>query len=427
MKEDTIVALSSAHGRSAVAVIRMSGKDGPSIFSKYFSGTLQNRKAIYGILDIGKIKDDVIAVKFDAPKSYTGEDCVEIYCHGSPTIVEGILQCFIKDGARQAERGEFTRRAFENGKLSLSEAEGVADLIEARSESGVKAAYSLASGALRKKIDSVYEKIANVNSSINVEIDYPEEETGASSSRENIEIIRDAYKETAALLATFDGGRKAANGVSVVIVGRPNSGKSTLLNALVGYDRAIVTEEEGTTRDTVEASYVYNGTLFVVTDTAGIRNNASSEAERLGIERSLFALKGADIALLLDDELIGEDFVGKKLKVNTKSDVVNTEREGLKVSGKSGQNIEKLKELIYENSGITASEEVMITNLRQYGELKKCIDSLKNALETMEKSGNTELATVDLLLAMSALKSVNGATAAKETVDGIFSRFCVGK
>lgn len=427
MKDDTIAALSTAHGRGAVALIRLSGSESLPLLKSIFTckGSITERRVMYGIVDTGSTKDDVTAVFYRAPKSYTGEDAAEIFCHGSPVIVESILRALIKNGARAASKGEFTRRAYENGKLSLSEAEGIIDLIEAQSESAARAAFRLADGQLKKKTEEIARSLKELTAGLNAALDYPEEDLETDGYEECSARCKEIRERAEKLAETYENGKKARDGISVVIVGEPNAGKSTLLNALVGFERAIVTDEAGTTRDTVDGSYVYNGTLFKVTDTAGVRKDYAGEAERLGIERSFEAVKKADAVLLLDDSVACETNA-PVLKIKTKSDLVKS-KERFNVSGKTGENIEELKKLIYDSAKISSSGEVMLTNLRQYEALTRCAAALKRAQEGFDKNTEAELVTVDLLEAMSAIGSVDGATATAEVVDGIFERFCVGK
>ncbi|MCI9031833.1 MAG: tRNA uridine-5-carboxymethylaminomethyl(34) synthesis GTPase MnmE [Clostridia bacterium] len=421
--EDTIVALSSAHGRSAIAVIRLSGRDSLSLLRGAFDSDIEPRKAAYGKLDVERVKDDIVALYFKAPKSFTGEDVVEIYCHGSAVITQAVIRYFIEKGARLANKGEFTRRAFENGKITLSESEGIIDLIDSASESGARAAYNLASGALSKELEDVKKSLIEISASVNVEIDYPEEDVGASSDKENLAFVEKAIAKVEKLEASYDSGKKIASGVNVVLGGVPNAGKSTLLNALVGFERAIVTDEAGTTRDTVEASYVYKDVLFNVTDTAGVRDGELSKAESLGIERSLYALQRADVAVLLDDfdcDCEHKIFIHAKADLGRKKDVLN-------VSAEKGEGIEELKERIYEESSVVVGDEVMLTNLRQYEAIRTVKESLIRTKEAMTANEPAEAVAFELFGALAALSEMDGVTATREVVDAIFSRFCVGK
>lgn len=426
-EKNMIIAPLTARGRAAVSAVRISGNGCKELFKDIFSAykKISERKAVYGTLTLGKLKDDVIVIWYKGPNSYTGEDVAEIFCHGSSVITEAVIKTFISLGARTAERGEFTRLSFENGKMTLSQAEGVIDLIDADSENAAKAAYGLLSGKLSEKIASIREKILDLSAKINVSIDYPEEDLSEQMEMECEKECEILYKETKKLSETYESGRKAKDGVRVVITGRPNAGKSTLMNALVGYERAIVTEEEGTTRDTVDEYYIYKGMKFTVVDTAGIRFDAESKAEKLGIERSLKEVENADCVLLLDDEAM--DRAGKRgIKVHTKSDIEKV-GEGLKVSGKTGEGIDELKETIYRKTADIENTEAMLTNMRQYESVRECSDCLKRAMTAAGSGQPDEITAMELLGALGAIGRVDGVAATKQVTDRIFSRFCVGK
>lgn len=432
IEKETICALSTARGRGAIALLRISGADSKRLTEKLIKTRqeLLDRQATKGILDAGKIRDDVIVVYYRAPRSYTGEDMAEICCHGSDVIVENALRFLVENGARLAQRGEFTLRAFENGKMDLTEAEGVVDLIDAQCESAARAAYGLASGALKKKIDALSQKVAALTADVNVTIDYPEEDLAEIGETEAAEKLEDALQEAQSLARSYDAGKKAGGGVNVVIAGKPNAGKSTLLNALLGYERAIVTDEAGTTRDTVEASYVYDGMLYNVTDTAGLRKDAENEAEKLGIERSLAALRGADVILALDDSVPcgGENVSGTVLRVYNKADIVRYgETDGIIVSAKTGAGMDALKEAVAKVAVKSAPSEIMLTNLRQYEAVKSCTENLQRAKRALHDGLSGELVSVDLMAALQDLHSVTGVRADEQVIHAIFSRFCVGK
>ena len=427
MKNDTIAALSTPYGRGAVALIRLSGKESLKVFEKIFMSRekLEERRAVYGVVDTGSLKDDVIAILYTSPRSYTGEEVVEIFCHGSTVITESILRALIKNGARYAEKGEFTKRAFENGKLTLTEAEGIIDLIDAQSESAARAAYNLSSGKLKEKTKEIADGIKELTANLNAAIDYPEGNLETDEYGECLSKCRKLIKKAKSLAETYESGKKINDGVNVVIAGKPNVGKSTLLNALVGFERAIVTPQAGTTRDTVESSYVFDGVLFKVTDTAGVRDDYDSEAERMGIERSFNAIKGADIVLILDDSEY--ETSAPKIFVGTKCDEIKIPDGRFAVSGKTGENITELKKLIYDKAGVNTGGEILLTNLRQFEALTRCAEALNRAAEGLENNVEAELITVDLLEAMSDAGVMDGAAATSEVVDGIFARFCVGK
>ena len=302
-KEKTICAISTPIGNGGISVVRMSGAKSKQILQKIT--TLDTKKMTPRKMYLSKIKSEnfeeqALVVWFEEPLSYTGEEMVEIQCHGGIVIANGILNELLKNGAKLAESGEFTKRAFVNGKMSLDSAEGVIDMINAQSEEAVKAGYNLLIGKLRERVNEIQSHLTESQAKIEVALDYPEEDIDYSTAKEIMAEIKTAKTKIDELIATADTGRLVKNGINVLILGKPNAGKSSLLNALVGYNRAIVTDVAGTTRDTVEGNYTYKNLSFNVIDTAGIRE-AESIVEQIGIERAEENVKSADIILVVLD------------------------------------------------------------------------------------------------------------------------------
>ena len=429
----TIIALSTPATSGAIAVIRLSGTQSLNLVKKAFSGfkgEVKPRFMYYGTLDAGSVKDDCMCVYFKGPHSYTGEDVVEINCHGSVAIIKGIIEYFLQNGAVSAERGEFTKRAFINGKLDLTECEGVIDLINAQSAAQVKSAYSQLSGALAKRIEEIQRVIIEAIAKIEVSLDYPEEdieEIATAQAKSNIEKIINALTS---LKNGYDGGRILREGVKVSIIGKPNVGKSRILNSLLGYERAIVTDIEGTTRDTLQESYEYNGMKFVITDTAGIRET-SDKVEKIGVELSLKQAKSCDIVVLVTE--VGGEFENietdaRIIRVENKIDLKNSTRcDTVKVSAKTGEGIDSLKQKIYEVArGEITIEEGCINNTRHLScveEALRCASEARDSIDTV----TLDVVSSDLNNAYRALGKITGITSSDEIVGEIFTKFCVGK
>ena len=433
MDRDTVCALSSAPGRGAIGVVRMSGPEAVKILSECFSHAdkLEHARMVLGTLDAGDLRDRVLAVVFRAPDSYTGEDVAEVHCHGSPEIVNAVLRRFVSLGARYAEAGEFTRRAFEAGKLSLDEAEAVGDLINAQSAAAANAAYDGMRGALQRAVNGIYGKLLKRAGELTAALDYPEEDIEARTSAEALPLLRECESELDGLIKSYAAGEKVRDGVRVAIVGLPNAGKSSLLNRLLGSDRAIVTPNAGTTRDTVEGSYEYNGVLFTLVDTAGIRA-ASDEAEAEGVRRSERAAKTAHIVLRVIDlsapVALPVDTNGIVLDVYNKTDIADSPDAGLGVSALTGDGTENLRKRIYDAAmdGKVSSGGVMITNARHYRLVLNAADELASAEEAFAADA-VDLASAALGGALAALGNITGANATEDVLDDVFSRFCVGK
>ena len=442
---DTIAAIATPLGTGAVGIIRLSGESALEIAARVFSPyklTSLKDAAPYmmylGRLDCGGVKDRALAVFFRAPASYTGEDMVEFHCHGGAALLGHVLNGLLSLGARIADRGEFTRRAFLNGKMDLSDAEGVIDMINGESAAAVNAGYRLATGGTSAAVRALTAPLLDVIAHMEAALDYPEEME--EESRLAAKPVIDALIEkTRALLLTCRRGSIVKNGITAAIVGETNVGKSSLLNALAGRERAIVTEIAGTTRDSIEESVEWRGVTLRFIDTAGIRES-SDPVESLGIRRSRNIASSSDIVLLVSDgsrpnnakksELLKD--VNEKtpvIEVVNKSDLMPKKKSsGFLISAKTGENIDALKDKIVETvlgENIDASGE-LITSLRHKEALERALTSLISAKENFD-AVPAECTLLDLRAAYSAFGEITGDTADEKIIDTIFSKFCLGK
>ena len=449
---DTIVAVATPPGKGAIAILRLSGPDSWKIVQKHLRtrSKIVPRKAIHGwIHENGEDVDEVVVVFYKSPKSYTGEDMVEVMCHGGPLVVKKLLDLFLKSGARMAEPGEFTKRAFLNGKMDLTSAEAVRDLIEAKSETSLKLSLRNLKGGLRDFVDSLRRELIEVLAEIRVELDYPDEiETNTGEVVTRLERIKEKLTEE---LKKADAGILLNRGLRMVIVGKPNVGKSTLLNRLLNEDRAIVTDIPGTTRDVISEEIVIRGILFRIVDTAGVRSETNDLVERLGIERTLQEIEKADIVLFVldasspldeEDRKILERIKNKRyLVVINKVDVVEkineeeiknklgTDRHMVKISALKGEGLEKLEESIYRETQeiFERGSDSLITNLRQKQLLENVKGHLEDAIKSLKEGMPVDMASIDLERALSLLDEVTGRSFREDLLDTIFSNFCVGK
>ena len=442
---DTIAAIATPLGTGAVGIIRLSGENALEIAARVFSPYKLNslKDAVpymmyLGRLDCGGVKDRALAVFFRAPASYTGEDMVEFHCHGGAALLGHVLNGLLSLGARIADRGEFTRRAFLNGKMDLSDAEGVIDMINGESAAAVNAGYRLATGGTSAAVRALTAPLLDVIAHMEAALDYPEEME--EESRLAAKPVIDALIEkTRALLLTCRRGSIVKNGITAAIVGETNVGKSSLLNALAGRERAIVTEIAGTTRDSIEESVEWRGVTLRFIDTAGIRES-SDPVESLGIRRSRNIASSSDIVLLVSDgsrpnnakksELLKD--VDKKtpvIEVVNKSDIMPKKKSsGFSISAKTGENVDALKDKIVETvlgENIDASGE-LITSLRHKEALERALTSLISAKENFD-AVPAECTLLDLRAAYSAFGEITGDTADEKIIDTIFSKFCLGK
>lgn len=452
---DTIAAISTPRGEGGIGIIRISGDKSFEILDKIFNTKNPNRdlgfyKFNYGFIhDNGKIVDEVMAVRMKAPKTYTCEDVVEINCHGGHLISEKVLELVLKNGARHAEQGEFTKRAFMNGRIDLSQAEAVMDIIQGKTEKSISLSLEQLRGDLRDKIGSFKKALLDVTAHVNVVLDYPEEgidDPLPSNLRENLENV---YAEAERLISSYDKGKKIKEGIKTVIAGKPNVGKSTLLNSLLKEERAIVTHIPGTTRDVIEEIINIKGIPLVLTDTAGIRKTEDI-VENIGVEKSKKFIENADLVLLVLDasrELESEDReVIQEIQNNNKKTIVllnkiDLERKIeldefrleniLEISAKDNIGIEDMEERIYsyivEEKVEDSSEKLIITNIRHKTALEKTKDAIRNIFETIDAGMPMDLISVDLKEALDSLSEITGEISSEDILDHVFGNFCVGK
>ncbi len=441
MFNDTIAAIATANATGAVSVIRISGEEAIEIAGKLIGKDLSNKEGYtitYGtIKENGESIDDVLVSVFRAPRSYTGEDVIEIGCHGGLYITRKILSLVIGSGARLARRGEFTERAFLNGKMDLAQAEGVNDLINASDEVNAKSAIHSLKGSVSKILKPLEEDLTQIISNIEVNIDYPEYDDVHQLTEE--EILPMAEKWLKDIHRVIVEAQKAVNireGIDTVILGRPNVGKSSLLNALLEEDKAIVTDIAGTTRDIVEGTVRLDGITLNLIDTAGI-HEATDIVEKIGIDKSLQALDKAELVIVVLDgsqELTEEDHELLKMTENKNRIVVYNKNdksfihEGISISAING-NVEELTNAIkekYENELYLANTDTL-NNERQIGLALQAESSMSNAIQTLKDGMELDLVTIDLEKAWTSLKEITGKVGKEDLLDEIFSRFCLGK
>jgi len=452
---DTIAAISTPRGEGGIGIIRISGDKSFEILERIFNTKNPNRdlgfyKFNYGFIhDNGKIVDEVMAVRMKAPKTYTCEDVVEINCHGGHLISEKVLELVLKNGARHAEQGEFTKRAFMNGRIDLSQAEAVMDIIHGKTEKSISLSLEQLRGDLRDKIASFKKALLDVTAHVNVVLDYPEEgidDPLPSNLRENLENV---YAEADRLISSYDKGKKIKEGIKTVIAGKPNVGKSTLLNSLLKEERAIVTHIPGTTRDVIEEIINIKGIPLVLTDTAGIRKTEDI-VENIGVEKSKKFIENADLVLLVLDasrELESEDrevieeiqnhnkktiVLLNKIDLERKIELEEFNLENiLEISAKDNIGIEDMEERIYsyivEENVEDSSEKFIITNIRHKTALEKTKDAIRNIFETIDAGMPMDLISVDLKEALDSLSEITGEISSEDILDHVFGNFCVGK
>ena len=439
---ETIAAIASPPGIGAISVVRVSGERAWEI-AKKLSGIEDPtpRKVYHAFLkdEKGEI-DEVLLVFYKAPKSYTGEDMVEVFCHGGPVVTKMVLSAFLKEGARQAEPGEFTKRAFLSGKMDLTEAEAVRDLIEARAEESVRAYLRNLKGELHSFIEDVRKKLLEVLAEIEVEIDYPDEEDlEVRDLEEKLEKIVDEMED---ILKRAEKSLEITKGIRVAIVGKPNVGKSTLLNRLLREDRAIVTPIPGTTRDTIEEDLNVRGRYFRVVDTAGLRKT-EDPVESIGVKRSEREVQRADLVLHVvddtldeEDETIHERLSGKRVitvvnKIDKGKDVkIPWKGKIVRISALTGEGIDELEKAMIEMTDDIyegMKGRVILTSRRQLELMKSALEDLKSALSSHRSGFPNDVVSLDIWKALSKLDEITGRSYKEDLLETIFSNFCVGK
>lgn len=465
--EDTICAPATVPGTGAIAIIRMSGKDSFRIADKVVSckgstiSETEGYKLRYGVaLEAdGSDLDTVLVSVFRSPHSYTGEDSVEISCHSSKFVVERLLQRLVDSGARMAGPGEFTQRAFVNGKMDLAQAEAVADVISSQNAAAHRVAYSQLKGGFSKELKTLRDELLKMTSLLELELDFSEEDVEFASRRELSALLDGALRHIHSLTDSFRYGNALRNGVPVAIVGAVNAGKSTLLNALVGDDRAIVSDIAGTTRDTVEETMTIDGTLFRFIDTAGLRTT-QDEVEKIGISRSYKKMSEAEIVLALLDVTVPEeenehsisdivnnldvksqklivllnkvDVLGSNINVSLLNNTVSSPYEKvtkLYISAKTGFGLDTLRTLLSDSQKTATldSGQTIVTNLRHYQSLMSAAASLEKVRSSLATSQTPDLLSEDLRQALYHLSSILGEVTPDEVLGNIFERFCIGK
>lgn len=453
----TVCALSTAPGMGAIAVIRVSGPDAIGICHDLFSGDLvkaDSHTVKYGrFMKDRETLDEVVMTVFRAPNSFTGEDVVEISCHGSVFIQQEILRILVENGCRYAERGEFTFRAFQNGKMDLSQAEAVADLIAAESEGAHELALHQMRGGFSKEINDLREQLIHFAALIELELDFSEEDVEFADRTELTELLLKIEGVLTGLINSFRSGNAIKNGIPVAIVGRPNAGKSTLLNALLNEERAIVSDIPGTTRDTIEDRVTIDGIQFRFIDTAGLRDTEDA-IEKIGVERSREAIKKASIIVYLFDvnemdatsveqtaEAIRAELhedqrmliVANKLDLSADDAAKAADgypRETLFISALNRKGLEDMKESLINLSNLAHldGQQTMVTNIRHHEALTKAYAALKDVMQGMETGLPGDLLAIDIRKALHHLGEITGGIDVDRDILGtIFGKFCIGK
>jgi tRNA modification GTPase len=449
---DTIVALATAQGISAIAVIRLSGTDAISITQRVFSGKPLEKQASHtvhfgNITDGERIIDEVLVTVFKEPNSFTRENAVEISCHGSLVVVKEIIKLLIKNGARLAEPGEFTKRAFLNGRFDLAQAEAVADLINAETDNARQAALNQMRGGFSKEINHLRDELIHFASLIELELDFGEEDVEFAKRDELRQLILRIQTYLTSLIQSFDQGNVIKNGIPTVIAGKPNAGKSTLLNLLLNEEKAIVSDIPGTTRDVIEDEMVLGGINFRFIDTAGLRET-QDVIEAMGVERTRERMKKASLIIYLFDlsttslsEITQEDEHLQQLgipylKVGNKLDRADpsllsqlSNKDFIFISAQQHTNIELLKERILSFFHIkhVKTGDVMVTNLRHYQGLLQTHESLDRVLEGLSGGITGDFLAMDIRQALHYLGEITGAITSEDLLANIFGKFCIGK
>lgn len=447
--DDTIVALATPAGVGAIAVIRISGKESMRIIDEIFPSKRISEQHSH-TLHVGILRDkegpidEVVVSVYRNPKSFTGEDCIEISCHGSPYIQQQIIQACIRHGARAARAGEFTQRAFLNGKMDLTQAEAVADLIASNTEASKKTALNNIRGGFSSQLKGMREQLIQFASLIELELDFAAEDVEFADRGKFYALIDQLQLTTQQLIASFKLGNVIKHGVSVAIIGKPNAGKSTLLNKLLNEERAIVSEIAGTTRDTIEETINIRGILFRLIDTAGIRSHSSDVIENIGIEKSLEKMKTADVVLYIFDVAtedadainsqvsVFENSGIRYLLIGNKADqgkVKTTVPDIIEISAKQNTGIDALKDALYTKavSADSMADQTIITNARHLEALEQMQQSLGDVRKGLDEKIPGDLLALDIRRALYFLGEITGEITNEDKLDYIFSKFCIGK
>lgn len=446
MKNETICAISTPLGSGAINIVRLSGDNALSISEKLFTSKHLNyreitpRKMYLGEFSAGQIKEKCLMVYFKNPASYTGEDMVEFQCHGGELISKKVLEACLENGAVLASPGEFTKRAFLNGKMSLDEAEGVIDIISSESEAELKASYQLIDKKLSNKISELQKRLTNILAEIEVNLDYPEHDDETKSNNKILTELEEIKCDLTGLVEHSNETSQIKDGVNVVLVGKPNVGKSSILNLLLDEDRAIVTDIEGTTRDVLKEKIVYNGVKFNIIDTAGLRES-KDVIEQIGIDKTKQEIKDAGIILFVLDnsqEISKEeqDFL-ESIKDKNYTIIINKSDKNSKISQKfddfllintiNKENSKIIKDKIYEKTMGNKIDfsGMVLTNLRHINLIKEAIKKTEKAKLTIGNS--LDLLAFDVKQIWDTLGKITGETESDKIIDEIFSRFCLGK
>lgn len=450
---DTIVALSTPQGIGAIGVIRLSGAQAWTIANRLFPSKDILLQATH-TLHVGFLKhndqvlDEAVVALFKGPRSYTGEDVVELSCHGSPYILEQVINACVTEGARMAKPGEFTQRAFLNGKLDLTQAEAVADLIASNSAAAHHTALHNIRGGFSAVLKDLRDELIQFSALIELELDFSQEDVEFADRTRLYELITHAQAVTGQLIQSFRLGNVIKNGIQVAIIGKPNAGKSTLLNALLNENRAIVSDIAGTTRDTIEEVLNIEGVLFRLIDTAGIRDHTADAIEMIGVEKSREKMRSADLVLYLFDindtveevlsavkeiEVAGTPYVLLGNKADTLSEALLKEKfsslDVLFLSAKHVLNIEALKKRLIDAviAGDLSSEDTIVTNARHYQALQQVAAALSDTKNGMDNGLPGDLLALDIRRCLHFIGEITGEINTEDKLDYIFSKFCIGK
>lgn len=452
--DDTIAALATPQGIGAIGVIRISGIKTFEIVDSLFPSKSLMQQASH-TLHVGMLKhdnivlDEVVLSLFKGPRSYTGEDVIEISCHGSNYVQEQVLQALINSGARIAKPGEFTQRAFLNGKLDLAQAEAVADLIASNTEASKKTSIQQMRGGFSHALKDIREQLITFSALIELELDFSQEDVEFADRKQFYELLYHAKEKVAELLNSFRLGNVIKNGVQVAIIGKPNAGKSTLLNTLLNEDRAIVSEIAGTTRDTIEETVNINGILFRLADTAGIREHTADVIEGFGVERSLEKMRTADIVLYIFDVLtttteelavIISEFENQNIRFLLAGNKAENEDDALIkrfasfknitfISAREKKNIDILKQTLFDATveEDALSQQTIVTNARHVSALHKVQQSISEIIEGIDNHLTGDLLSLDIKTCLHYLGEITGEITNEDQLDYIFSKFCIGK